>query len=116
PPPLQSHQLAILQERLEEEQVIVLVHVKSLLLCWARAVRARRRTSSGGASMATVRFLSDLGAEVLVPVKGDTPDQVRRAVLQRRRERRPDEHADAKAPRVRGRAASGPRVDRRARE
>ena len=31
--------------------------------------------------MATVRFLNDLGAEVLVPVKGDTPDQVRRAVL-----------------------------------
>ena len=31
--------------------------------------------------MATVRFFNDLGAEVLVPVKGDTPDQVRRAVL-----------------------------------
>ena len=36
--------------------------------------------------MATVRFLSDLGAEVLVSVKGDTPDQVRRAVLQVLRE------------------------------
>ena len=36
--------------------------------------------------MATVRFLNDLGAEVLVPVKGDTPDQVRRAVLQVLRE------------------------------
>ena len=36
--------------------------------------------------MATVRFLNDLGAEVLVPVKGDTPDQVRRAVLSLLRE------------------------------
>ena len=36
--------------------------------------------------MATVRFHNDLGAEVLVPVKGDTPDQVRRAVLSLLRE------------------------------
>jgi len=31
--------------------------------------------------MATVRFINELGAEVLVPVKGDTASQVRKAVL-----------------------------------
>ena len=31
--------------------------------------------------MAMIRFISDLGAEVLVAVKGDTANQVRKAVL-----------------------------------
>ncbi|MGQ0561162.1 MAG: single-stranded DNA-binding protein [Gemmatimonadota bacterium] len=36
--------------------------------------------------MATVRFVNELGAEVLVSVKGDTASQVRRAVLHALRE------------------------------
>ena len=36
--------------------------------------------------MATVRFLNDLGAEVFVPVSGETPSQVRQAVLRTLRE------------------------------
>ena len=31
--------------------------------------------------MAEIRFLTDLGAEVLVPVEGETPQQLRQAVL-----------------------------------
>jgi hypothetical protein len=36
--------------------------------------------------MATVRFFNDLGAEVFVPVSGETPGQVRQAVLRTLRE------------------------------
>lgn len=36
--------------------------------------------------MATVRFLNDLGAEVFVPVSGETPSQIRQAVLRTLRE------------------------------
>jgi hypothetical protein len=35
--------------------------------------------------MAEVRFLTDLGAEVFVPVEGDTPQQLRQAVLKAQR-------------------------------